>query len=175
MDEAELQRLADELAIRKVLTKYCRGIDRCDGELLKSVYWPDAVDNHGVFNGTAMDFVEHIIPALKRLQHTMHQISNVLIDLDGDRAKVETYVCAYHIGETEKGLRDLIFLGRYLDRFERRNGEWRIAERLVVMDWNRNHPATAIWEEEMYRELRVRGERQPEDPSYGLFGKSWLA
>lgn len=173
MDQEQLQRLADELAIRKVLAIYCRAVDRCDSELLKSVYWPDAVDNHGTFNGNALAFVDYVIPALRQMRQTVHQISNVLIELDGDRARVETYVCASHLIPEGTDLIDSVFLGRYLDRFERREGEWRIAERVVVMDWNRIDHATAVWEEGYAREMRVRGQRCPDDPSYQVFGRSW--
>jgi hypothetical protein len=154
-----------------VLAIYCRAVDRCDSELLKSVYWPDAVDNHGVFNGNAMEFIDFVIPLLRQMSQTMHQISNILIDLDGDQARVETYVCAYHLVQGEKDSTDMIFLGRYLDRFERRKGEWRIANRLVVMDWNRNHPATTVWEDGPFRDMRVRGRRWPDDPSYKMLGR----
>lgn len=174
MDDQQLERLSDQLAIQKVLATYCRAVDRCDHDLLKSVYWPDATDNHGVFNGNALEFAAFIIPLLREMGQTMHQISNVLIDLDGDQARVETYVCAHHLIPSEQGAKDMIFLGRYLDRFERREGEWRIAYRLVIMDWNRNHPATAVWDEGAFGEMEVRGQRSPDDPSYALFGRSWL-
>jgi hypothetical protein len=174
MGTPELQLLCDELAIRKVLAEYCRAVDRCDQKLLKSVYWPDAVDNHGVFSGNAWEFADFVMPLLRQMQRTMHQISNVLIELNSDRANVETYVCAYHLMETEQGPTDVIFLGRYLERFERRKGEWRIADRLVVMDWNRNHPATVRWEGDIYGPMKTHGQRHPTDASYQAFGDSWL-
>src|SRR5579862_3908887 len=44
--------LADREAIRDCLYRYCRGVDRCDMELLRSAYWPGAMDTHTGFKGT---------------------------------------------------------------------------------------------------------------------------
>ena len=60
--EQQVQLLMDKWEIEKVLARYCRAIDRTDMELLKSVYHPDGIDNHGVFTGNAMEFAEFIIP-----------------------------------------------------------------------------------------------------------------
>ena len=45
--ERALRVLLDKQEIHEVLMRYCRGIDRCDAELLHSVYHPDATDDHG--------------------------------------------------------------------------------------------------------------------------------
>lgn len=170
MDSAQIQSLWDHLQIEKQLATYCRAIDRCDTALLKTVYWPDALEEHGIFNGKAWDFAEFIGPMLKGLRLTMHSISNTLIELDGDSAAVETYVVAYHLADNPDGSQtDLIVGGRYLDRFERRSGEWRIAKRTFVHDWNQNQKATVEWEAGWYGQLNVRGRNDREDPSYALF------
>ncbi len=168
----ELQALIDREAIRGVLTRYCRGIDRCDLELLKSVYWPDATDDHGSFNGNAWEFAEYVIPALAAMKQTMHQISNITIELDDARARAETYCVAYHLLPGDAGDQEMTVGGRYLDRLERRSGEWRISERVYVMDWNQNGKATAIWDSGLFAALKTRGARHPADPSYALFGAS---
>lgn len=168
--ETQLQALWDHQQIEKLLATYCRGIDRCDQELLKTVYWPDAIEEHGLFDGKAWDFADFIVPMLKGMKVTMHSISNTLIELDGERAAAETYVVAYHlVDEADGSQTDLIVGGRYLDRFERRNGEWRIAKRTFVLDWNQNQKATAIWDSGLYAALKVRGRNDKRDPSYGLF------
>lgn len=38
---------------------------------------------------------------------------------------------------------DFVPTGRYLDRYERRDGEWRIAERHIAIDWQRTDPVGA--------------------------------
>ena len=177
MDTKRLQILWDHLAIQQVLARYCRAIDRCDKELLKSVYWPDSLEYHGMFNGNAMDFAEFIVPLLSGMKATIHSISNVLIELDGDSAAVETYVWAYHlVPETDGTQTDLIVAGRYLDRFERRNDEWRIAKRTFVLDANQNLKATCLWDSGLYAELKIRGSHDRRDPSYeSLDLRNWYA
>lgn len=167
MDTAEMQALSDQLQISKVLATYCRAIDRCDKELLKTVYWPEAVDEHGLFNGNALEFADFIVPLLQGMKSTMHQISNILIDLQGSRASVESYVIAYHsVPGADGGHTELIVGGRYLDSFERRNSSWKIAHRTYVMDWNESRPSTANWDSGMMAQLKVRGTHDRSDPSY---------
>jgi len=55
---AEVQELVDRQKIYEVLTTYCRALDRCDVELMKTVYWEDRRDEHGVFDGNAQQFAE---------------------------------------------------------------------------------------------------------------------
>lgn len=172
MDAADIQAISDQLQISKVLATYCRAIDRCDKELLKTVYWPEAVDEHGIFNGNALEFAEFIVPLLQRMTSTMHQISNILINLHGSGASVETYCVAYHsVPEADGRHTELIVGGRYLDVFERRGAEWRIAHRTYVMDWNESRPSTADWDSGMMAQLKVRGTHDRSDPSYRMSRK----
>ncbi len=166
LTDEELQSLHDRMAIQDVLVTYCRGIDRCDINLLKSVYWPDATDDHGSFNGNAHEFCDHVIPALKTMHRTMHSITNMYVELEGHRAKAETYCVAYHSLDGEGGLQDMIVAGRYLDVLEKRMLKWKIAKRVYVMDWNQNQPSTAEWEAGLFGQLKTRGARFPEDPWY---------
>lgn len=161
--EPQIERLLAREAIETVLYRYANAIDRGDLEMLKSVYWPEATDDHGVFVGNAMAFAEFIIPLLSTMNHTMHRISNVAVDLkDSNVARVQSYFMSYH----EHDGSQTIVGGRYLDQFERRTGEWRILERLVVMDWNQNIASTLNWHPgEMYSKLR-HGVRSREDPFY---------
>ena len=45
-------------AIREVAFRYSRGVDRLDADVMRSAYWPDAVDDHGRFVGNGWEFVE---------------------------------------------------------------------------------------------------------------------
>lgn len=184
IEEADIADLIARRDIHAVLTRYSRALDRCDVELMKTVYWPDGTDNHGVFNGNAAEFAEFII---REIQHwfevTMHGLMNVHMEIDGDTARTETYLFAYHkiragmaaeiLGSRYMAMfagrgidpahEHFYFGGRYLDRFERRGGEWRILERQVIMDWNDNHPSGEILDQGMFATLRPRGERGPGD------------
>lgn len=101
----------------------------------------------------------------------MHFVTNPLIRIDGNTAAVESYVYAIHSGmEIEGEERDLIVSARYLDRFERRGDEWRIAARVVAIDWFREYPDSADWEVGPFgMGDAARGRAKPVDKSY-----AWL-
>jgi hypothetical protein len=135
MPSDDLQALLDRQAIADCVLRYTRGVDRADEELIRSAFFPDAIDHHGAtVVGTVDDFLAAWLPRLENRHRGQHYITNQSIDLDGDEAHVETYwlVILKPVGEDEG---DLIG-GRYLDRFERRDGEWRIAKRVVVHEWH---------------------------------------
>jgi hypothetical protein len=137
--------LLAEREITRVLVTYCRGSDRCDAESMSGVYHEDAWEDHGgSFRGTARDYVAWVIPYVREnflaTQHTLH---NILIDLDGDQARVESHCIAHHVRRSSSGgeLVMDVFGCRYLDRFERRDRVgWRIAHRVVVREWQLRQP-----------------------------------
>jgi ketosteroid isomerase-like protein len=136
--EAALRTMLDKQEIHEVMMRYCRAVDRMDEELLRSVYHPDAVDNHGLFNGKASDFIPWCIKQLgEAYTATQHVVANEIIEIRGDIAFCEFYFVAHHRYERKGETRHMTAGGRYVDRFERRNGEWRIAERNVAVDWQR--------------------------------------
>ncbi|MGH7986251.1 MAG: nuclear transport factor 2 family protein [Candidatus Binataceae bacterium] len=155
--------LLDKQEIHEVLMRYCRGIDRCDEELLRGVYHPDATDNHGLFVGKAADFIPWALKGLKRDLSTKHYVTNELIELRGEVAYVESYVLAVHHRTAKRGgLVDLIMAGRYIDRFAKRAGVWKIADRKVAMDWARIDPVEQSFSVEKF----LTGKRSREDEVY---------
>ena len=136
MEEMQrLRRAADMQEIRDCLMHYCRGIDRGDGEALRRAYHADATEDHGPFSGKVADFIPFVLDVLRNVEVCLHMIQNVLIEIEGDVAVSEACFIAIQ-RERDADVEDYIS-GRYLDRFERRNGEWRIAHRVVVLDWSR--------------------------------------
>lgn len=131
---AQVRRLLDRQAIHDCLMRYSRGVDRLDRDLLLSVYHPDAIDDHGVFVGNPEEFVEWVV-AMHTATHLSHQhcIFNVSCELDGDVAHTESYYM--FVGMNRVGRTLGISGGRYLDRFEKRDGRWAIAARVCVRDW----------------------------------------
>lgn len=160
--------VADRLAIMEVLAMHSRGVDRADGDVLKTAYWPDATVAYGGFNGGAHEFCEMLPGAIRAYARTQHTITNTCIELRGDRALVETYVTAYHYRAAQGGPdTEMTYLGRYLDTMQRRDDVWKILHRQVVMDWNQNAETTAVLEGPPFDGL-ARGERHPDDPLYRL-------
>lgn len=80
------------------------------------------------------------MPLLRGMKQSQHMLGNILIRIVGARADVESYYYGYHCIRSGTTLFDSIQSGRYLDRFERRQDEWRIAHRKVVVDWFRDYP-----------------------------------
>lgn len=126
----------DKHALRELVEAYCRGIDRRDLELVRSCFHEDAIDDHGtLFRGGRDDYVALIAGYLEQFSMTTHHVTNALFDIDGDDAEGESYVLAHHI---TKGWapQNIVASGRYLDRFERRDGVWRISHRTGIGDWS---------------------------------------
>jgi hypothetical protein len=177
--EARLRLIEDRQAIHDVIIRYCRGVDRSDPDLVLSAFHDDAIDNHF---GVMLPFRE-AIGTLKAPRSpdgrptskttSMHNICNVLIELDGDVARCETYVTVIVRIPREGGAIDWLHAGRYVDRFERRSGEWRIAYRTVVYDLERFDPVSPAPDEvsqARYLDNAVRGQRGRADFSYEIFG-----
>ena len=167
--QAEIRALLDKDAIRDCLYRYCRGIDRADEELLRCVYWPDAHDSHGAYVGTASGFVAQAVPRLRSGGRGVHQIGNILIELHGDVAAVESSFLALQTNAYAPTL-ETFLCGRYLDRFERREGQWRIAERTVVYDWieERSRAELAQQDNDLFAKRRPTGARSASDPVYSF-------
>lgn len=143
MDEEQLRQLADQQAIREVVLRYCRGIDRLDLDLVRAAYHPDGVDHHTGFDGTVDEFVSWVDVALRRLDGTMHVVGNHLAEVAGDTAVAETYGTAVHWGRPVDDPRRNFTTGfRYVDHLARRDGRWAIVERFAVREWT--HDDTAV-------------------------------
>ena len=172
-DAAALQALLDREAIRDCLYRYCRGIDRRDEEALRSAYWPDATDRHGPYQGSAQGFIDWALEKLKGSSaRGVHRITNLLIELRGDEALVESYFDALQEERDGQGrLVETALSGRYLDRFERRHGEWRIQARTVVYDRLRQLPMAGELTAEVFGPRQPNGAQRPADPLYAFLGR----
>lgn len=156
--------LLAEREIRRRLLDYCRGVDRCDADLIADSYHPDAVDDHGAFQGSGHELAQFATEAIREhYESTMHTIGDSIIDFTDDvTAYVETYVFADHRKvEAESESLDR-FGARYLDRFELRDDAWRIADRVVVVEWSSTEELRPVPGAGRY----VRGSRDLSDLAY---------
>ncbi|MFD1554627.1 nuclear transport factor 2 family protein [Paraburkholderia silviterrae] len=163
--EAKLQQLLDEAEIRRVHLRYCRGIDRMDWDLVRSCYHPDAIDRHGAYNGGVEGFIDWAAELLPSFESTQHFTGNQYVEVHGDAAFAEHYAQALHRTKPagDKPAMDWLVNIRYVDRMERRNGEWRIADRVVVLDSQRSDP---VPHDLAPLENFTLGRRDKQDPSY---------
>jgi hypothetical protein len=161
--------LADREAIRDCLYRYARGMDRCDEEMLRSAYWEDAVDDHLAFSGTREELIAWSMPIVRTMDQGQHIIGNILIRLHGNAADAESYFYGFHRVRGPDGQpRDSVGAGRYVDKFEKRDDEWRIIKRLVVTDWFREYTDSADWSKGFMGMMIDPGARHPDDASYSL-------
>jgi hypothetical protein len=126
------ERVADELAIRKVLATYAVAIDRGDFDGIASCYFDDAVEDRGRFVGSLPEFLAWLSRTLAEFGACWHLLGEPWISFDGDVAEVETPCLGYH--RVREPVADHLIPCRYIDRFERRDGEWRIASRRAVYE-----------------------------------------
>jgi hypothetical protein len=157
--EEEVDRLLDKQAIVDCTLRYTRGVDRLDEELYRSAFWEDAVDFHGAVPLSPDEFLAWFLPQQEGREATQHYVLNHTIEIDGDTAHGETYFLAI-IKWRDKDYVQMVG-GRYVDRFERRNGEWRIAVRNVVAEWS-----TSLEVSELLGEPYAEGIRDHSDMSY---------
>lgn len=146
-----IEEISARMEIHEVLMRYVRGIDRRDADLLRSAYFPDAVDYRSYNPDPASpdEFAERAIVGFGETpEFSQHHMTNVAYDIDVEAgvADVESYVLVFHpVGpataltlQPADGGTHVRFAGaRYVDRFECRDGEWRIARRACVVDWAR--------------------------------------
>jgi ketosteroid isomerase-like protein len=160
-----LKQAKDRQDIQDCLLRYTRGVDRHDKDLMRSAYHPDALDEHGVAQGGPVEFCDWAIGyhAANQIQHH-HVVTNTSLELDGDVAHGETYYMFW--ADNRVGPPTLSF-GRYVDRFEKRDGRWAIARRVCL-----NEQTTALGEVEFPAEFVEMmtptgpAERSPNDISY---------
>lgn len=151
MRDDELELLLAEREIRRRLADYCSGIDRRDAAMVASAFHAESRASYGRFDGTGAEFAALTVPMLVERTHlTMHRMGEPRIDHVADGvAEVETPILAQHVVDAPgigggSGHRDLpegepfleVFAGWYIDRFERREDEWRIAARELLHGWD---------------------------------------
>jgi SnoaL-like domain len=144
-DADELNYLVTRERIRDCVARVSRGEDRRDADLIRGCYWPEAAVDHGIFVGSFEQYLAWVVPGAPSIPVTLHTLGQSFIDHHGSTAVAETHVTAYHrinMGEQE---RDIVIGGRYLDRMEQRNREWRIAHRTMLYDWLRDFGQSVDW------------------------------
>ncbi|HKQ84285.1 MAG TPA: nuclear transport factor 2 family protein [Steroidobacteraceae bacterium] len=132
---AALDEVISKHQIEETLHRWTRGADRIDLSVMQSAFHPQANINYGYSNGPVEEFLPWVVKFhTEDLVTTSHQIFNLLIELDGDTARSEAGVDCRLRYRGKKGLSDLLVLARYLDRWERRAGLWKIVDRVSVVD-----------------------------------------
>ena len=163
-----LDELLAKQEIYELSCNYMRALDRLDADLMHTVFHEDATVDYGFFQGAGKDFVDFAQNALKDHLANHHMIGQVNVKVDGDEGVGEIYFQAFHKVIQEGEEKDLFICGRYVDRYERRAGVWKISFRSEVNDWSRTEADADLYLKGESGSLI--GERKPGDHSYGIFG-----
>jgi hypothetical protein len=142
--DSALQELLDRQAIRDVVIRYCRGVDRRDLALVSSVFHHDAVDEHAGRTLSGELLGQEILRLVESFKMTSHHITNQTFHIDGDTAGCESYYTCWLIEDRAGVEQPWHTVGRYIDHLERRDREWRIAHRVVAMETARYLPPAEV-------------------------------
>lgn len=180
LDETEkLRALLAEREITQVIHRLARASDRGDVDLAAECYHEGATEDHGGFVGPAQEFITRRGPIqfaeTPSIPLMWHAITNISVELDGDRAFVESLVFVWQRLVKDSVEFDIPVAGRYLDIFEKRDGRWRISARTLVFDASRVEMITpSYWDAfNKPRELLNFGARNKADISYKIAKEFW--
>jgi len=159
---------ADRQAITDLIYLYCRSMDRRDIPLGYTVFHDDAVTDYGegFYSGSGHGFIDWVTELHASFTTHSHQITNIILQIDGDRAESESY-CIVALRQMDGDqLVQITGWCRYLDQWSKRNGRWAIDKRKLVMDLDEVRPVTPLT-------AAPYGARDKSDPSYDLFAGRW--
>ncbi|MFI5312459.1 MAG: nuclear transport factor 2 family protein [Gemmatimonadales bacterium] len=173
--------IAAKQSITEVIYRYCRALDRMDRALADTVWHADGTADYGAtFQGSASGLLDTMWENHAKLLGHSHQVTNILIELDGDRAGSESYAYGTLWNVAPNGvLVRLEALGRYLDTWSCRDGVWAIDHRHFVYDavfTAANVSPDDAGDDPLIRlaakrdPLQTLGRRDRTDPSYLVLG-----
>jgi len=163
--ESKLQELLDRQAIFDCIKRNSRGNDRFDVELVTSSYHSDAIHELGQKQISGREYGEHANHAHRALfDANLHNVTVHICEIDGDVAHAESYSLGVFLDKGGKTGR--ILAGRYIDRLEKRNGEWRIALRRATVEIAMEGKATLPNGNPLPGSGYLKGDRDRTDPSY---------
>jgi hypothetical protein len=153
--------LADKWAIQEQIYNYCRSVDRLDVPLGHAVFHEDSYADFPTYKGTGQGWIDDVCREHLNFLHHSHQVTNVIIHVDGDTAGSEAYVTANLRQMVDGRLTNRMFSARYIDKWSKRNGRWAIDRRDCVVDFSELSDVTAMGND-------PRSGRDHTDPSYGV-------
>jgi hypothetical protein len=140
------EQLIARAQIHDAMMRYLRGCDRKDWDLIRSAYFPDAHHYHGDVDGSVEDLIDWIKSPtggmhhrmnlngeeVERIPQVLHFVGNMAFEFASDDvAIVETYCLTLQVEQQDDGSQKFVEIAlRYVDRFEKRDGDWRVADRV---------------------------------------------
>jgi hypothetical protein len=163
-DASSLTELLDRQAITERIYRYCRAVDRLDVPLGHSIWHEDAIADYGkIYTGPGKGVIDFICASHLQLTHHSHQVTNITITLDGDRAGSEAYAIVTNRSQRGEKALQMRMCVRYLDNWSKRNGSWAIDKRFMIVDLDDVREIKPLGNE-------IRGARDRSDRSYAVLG-----
>jgi hypothetical protein len=135
MTETSIELLLAEAACTRLLHGYGRAVDWQDRAGLARLFWPDATIDLGFFTGNGAEVTDFLLANAARSERRFHATSNIQLSITDDIALADSCCITHAVGDGGTGgLGWQLFFGRYLDRLERRAGEWRFADRRFLLN-----------------------------------------
>jgi SnoaL-like domain len=153
--------MTDREAITDLIYRYCRAMDRIDREQGYAIWHPDGTADYGeaVYQGSGRGFVDQVCEQHARLLRHSHQVTNIIIQLDGDRAGSESYYTSALRMVRDEAVHEIRVVGRYIDTWSKRDGRWGIDHRIAIRDFDDIRAVTPMSND-------ARSRRDRDDPSY---------
>jgi SnoaL-like domain len=168
--EEELERLLTKQHLHELIAAFSRAADRLDGAAMAALFHPDALIDSGVLRGDPEYFASEFVRWVRANARLLfHAVSNQWFKVDGEQAIGETYVTALARLRGASGESDVLTVGRYLDRFERREHVWKFTERRFVLDHSTVLAANLVPLPERELPEPGRGAFAPHDPVFGFW------
>lgn len=153
-------KVEDRLAITDQIYRYCRAVDRLDVPLGYSIWHEESIADYGEsFQGTGHGFIDWVCAQHRKMLSHSHQVTNIIIELNDDKAASESYVTAHLRMQAGEALKQISVWSRYIDTWSKRDGMWRIDKRITLRDFDEVRTVTAMSNE-------GRAQRDASDPSY---------
>ena len=139
--QTQLEQLLVKQTLHELTARFSRAADRLDAPAMQALFHPDAHIDSGVLQGRPDYFATEFVRWVKQNARVIfHSVSSQLFEIEGTRASGESYVMALaRLNATPDN--DVFTVGRYMDRFEQRAGEWKFTERRFILDYSINQPA----------------------------------
>ncbi len=160
-DPASLKAVADHQLITDKIYRYCRSVDRLDVPLGYSVFHLDSYVEFPTYKGSGRGWIDEVCVAHLDFLHHSHQVTNIIIEIDGERAGSEAYVTAKLRSREGDKVIEREFCARYIDEWSKRDGEWSIDKRECIVDFGSIR-------EVMPLNGSKRSQRDRNDPSYSV-------
>lgn len=153
--KTRLDVLESENDIRRLKAAYAQGCDDNIGRAIADLFWEDGVwEVYGHFNDKAAGnkaIADMFEAGADMLPFTVHYIMNEAIKVNGDCGTGNWKLlepCTNKAGDA------LWIAGRYVDDFERRDGEWRFKHSRLTIDFLT--PYENGWSKSRFVDLQVR-------------------